>query len=110
MTANGFVGWVCSLLLNHIHLNSIDPLEMLENVPECLHFQDFCHLCHVVEFFLGNGEVSLSALKETLLVLAALIEEWLRTVLFETEGLLVLDLVVAHVVMTCQEEVVMLWK
>ena len=75
MTANGFVSWVCSQLLNHIHLNSIDPLEMLENVPECLNFRDFCHLCHVVEFSLGNREVSLSALKETLLVLAASIQE-----------------------------------
>ena len=64
-----------------------------------------------MEFFPANEEVSSSVLKGTSgWVWAALKEELLRAVLFETGEPKVLDLPSADVVTSCLEEVVRSWK
>ena len=79
--------------------------------PEYLHLQDFSHLNHVVEFFLGSGEVSSFVLMVTFgWVIAALIVEQPETVLFETEELWAPDLESADVEKCYLEEVVRSWK
>ena len=71
---------------------------MQVNVPGYLHSQGFCHFL-VVEFFLGNEEVSSSALMGT--------SGWVLVVLwFEFVGLQVMELPSADVVTYDLEEVV----